>query len=198
MTITTVLLDLDGVIRHFDPTYRPSIERKHDLPVGILEATAFEDELITAVTTGRMSRAAWTAEIGRRIGNPEAAAEWLANRGTIDEELMTEVDRLRANGITVAVLTNGTDTVQEELSDHGVLHRFDALFNTWDIGYIKPDPRAFSHVLDELKVAADTVFFTDDSAAKLAGAVELGMTARPYENVDTFRLHLTELGLGLG
>ena len=195
MTITVVLLDLDGVIRHFDPEFRPSIERTHGLPDGILQATAFEDGLITATTTGRLTRAAWTEEIGRRIGNPEAAAEWLANRGHIDNELMAEVDRLRANGIIVAVLTNGTDTVDQELVDHGVFDRFDAVYNSWAIGHIKPDPRAFTHVLDELAVTGDQVFFTDDSEKKLAGAVEVGMTARRYRGVDEFRQHLAELGL---
>ena len=70
------------------------------------------------------------------------------------------------------------------------------MFNTWDIGVAKPDPRAFQHCCNELGVAPAEVFFTDDTESKLAGAVELGMTARHFVDVETFRRHLGELGIG--
>lgn len=195
MTISTVLLDLDGVIRHFDPEHQLTVERTHGLTPNVLSDTAFSGELIHQVTTGEITRAAWTAEIGRRIGNPVAAAEWLAVRGTIDHDLLAVVDQLRSDGILVAILTNGTDTVPAELDNFGITERFDAIFNTAEIGYIKPDRRAFEHVVTALGVAPDTVFFTDDSAGKLSGAVELGMTARQYIDLKTFCSHLEELGL---
>jgi FMN phosphatase YigB (HAD superfamily) len=37
------------------------------------------------------------------------------------------------------------------------------------------DTIPFQHVLDSMHAAASTVFFTDDSLAKLAGAATLGM-----------------------
>lgn len=196
MTITTVLLDLDGVIRHFDPDHRSNVERANGLTPGILWEVGFEAALIHSVTTGKITRAAWAEEIGRRIDNPLAATEWLAARGTIDEELLLMVDRLRADGHTVAILTNGTDTVPAELDHFGITERFDAVFNSAEIGYIKPDRRAFEHVVSALAVTPEAVFFTDDSAGKLQGARELGMTARQYVGLDTFRSHLGELGLG--
>ena len=195
MTISTVLLDLDGVIRHFDPTHRPGVEQTYGLVPGTLQETAIETELIHSVTTGKITRAAWTEEIGRRIGSPAAALEWLSARGTIAHDLLALVDQLRADGIIVAILTNGTDTVPAELDDFGITERFDAVFNTAEIGYIKPDPRAFLHVVTALDVPPEAVFFTDDSAGKLSGAIELGMTARQYIDLQTFRSHLDELGL---
>jgi putative hydrolase of the HAD superfamily len=195
VTISTVLLDLDGVIRHFDPDHRPGVERTYGLTPGTLQETAFEAELIHSVTTGKISRAAWTAEIGRRVGSPAAASEWLAARGTVDHDLLAVVDQLRAGGLTVAILTNGTDTVPAELDRFGITERFDAVFNTAEIGYIKPDRRAFLHVVTALGVAPEEVFFTDDSAGKLSGAIELGMTAKQYIDLDTFRSHLSELDL---
>lgn len=195
MTITTILLDLDGVIRHFDPEHLATVERAAGLEPGTLMAAAFEAELILLVTTGQITRAQWTAEIGRRVNNPEAAAEWLGATGSIDTELLTLVDELRSAGLTVAILTNGTDTVQAELTAHGIIDRFDALFNTAEIGFVKPDRRAFEHVVSALGVMPESVFFTDDSAGKLSGAIELGMTARQFVGVETFRTHLAELGL---
>lgn len=196
MPFTTVLLDLDGVVRHFDPTHRPGIEQKYGLPTDILRPTAFEDTLIDEVVTGGITRARWIEIIGERVGSHQAAAEWLDNRGAPDAEMLAECDRLRAAGYTVAILTNGTDIIPDEMVELGIGARVDAVFNTWEIGYAKPDPRAFEHCVRELAVDPSEVFFTDDSERKLAGAIEIGMTARPFVDVDTFRTHLVELGIG--
>lgn len=193
MAITTVLLDLDGVIRHFDPAHVASVEQHHGLRPGALATAAFGADLVGRVITGKMTRVAWVEEVGELVGNPAAADEWLARPGRVDWDLVGVVDELRRSGTTVAVLTNGTDTIPQELWHLGIGEQFDAVFNTADIGFAKPDRRAFQHVCAQLEVDAPQVFFTDDSASNLAGAVEIGMTARVYEGVARFRQHLDEL-----
>ena len=192
--LTTVLLDLDGVVRHFDQAHLGSVETSHGLAVGTILQTAFAPDLLQPVITGRMSRTAWAEEVGRRIGVMDAAMEWMATPGTADEEMLAEVKTLRSEGVVVAILTNGTDTIPAEMRELGLDIRFDAIFNSAEIGFAKPDRRAFQAVCDELAVEPTAVFFTDDSASKLAGAVELGMTARLFEGVEPFRDHLEELG----
>ncbi len=150
--MTTVLLDLDGVIRHFDPGHVADVERRHELPSGALTAAGFRPELLELVVTGRITRAAWVARVGVRVGSSAAAEEWLAERGRIDWELLALVDDLRDAGVTVAVLTNGTDTIPQELAELGVSNRFDAVFNSAEIGFAKPDRRAFEHVCARLGV----------------------------------------------
>jgi hypothetical protein len=79
-------------------------------------------------------------------------------------------DEIRRLGLTAALLTNGTDTIPAEVAAPGLESHFDAIFNSADIAFVKPDIRAFDHVLDALAVLGPDVFFTDDSAAKLLGA----------------------------
>ncbi len=194
--INTVLLDLDGVVRHFDPARVGQIEQKYELAAGRLLSVAFEDELLTMAITGQISREEWTARIGEIVGSPSAAEEWLTgSRGTVDPEMLAEVADLRSRGVVVAVLTNGTSTIPDEMRELGLVNKFDAIFNTFDIGYAKPDRRAFEHVCRELAIEPASVFFTDDSPTKLVGAQELGMTVRHFVDVLTFRQHLNEVGL---
>ena len=141
-----------------------------------------------------MGRTAWAEEVGRRIGVMDAAMDWMAAPGTTDGEMLAEVDTLRSAGVVVAILTNGTDAIPAEMRDLGLDVRFDAIFNSADIGVAKPDRRVFQAVCDALAVEPAEVFFTDDSASKLAGAVELGMAARLFEGVESFRDQLKELG----
>jgi glucose-1-phosphatase len=193
--VRAVVFDLDGVIRHFDPEHVAGIERAHGIDAGSIEAFAFSSPIIHDVTTGRIRRSEWIAAIGEHLGAPAAAAAWDAQPFTADTELLTLVDELRTAGVVVAILTNGTDTVPEELARTGIDDRFDAVFNSATIGHAKPDVRAFRHVLDALGLDGPEVFFTDDSAPKLVGAEALGMPTHHFTGVARLRMALAAAGL---
>lgn len=195
--IRVVLFDLDGVIRHFDPAHVAEIERRHGLVSHTIAGAAFSAPLIDEVTTGRITRAEWVRRIGERIGNDAAATEWGAHPAVVDGAVLELSDELRAAGLRTAVLTNGTDTIPAELAAHGISDRFDAVFNSAEIGFAKPDPRAFQHVLDALRVEATEVFFTDDSPSKLAGAESLSMRTHLFAGADDLRVQLIAAGVGI-
>lgn len=193
--IRIVLFDLDGVIRHFDPNHVTDIERRHGLAPGSLEGVAFARPLIENVTTGRITRAEWVRRIGVQVGSAPAANEWGVQPAELDEGLLELSDEIRSLGLRTAVLTNGTDTISAEITHMGIADRFDAIFNSADIGFTKPDIRAFEHVLDALGVAAEEVFFTDDSASKLAGADSLSIRTHLFTGIDTLCEQLVQAGV---
>lgn len=193
--IRAVVFDLDGVVRHHDPAQVDAIEARHGLSTGAITAAAFAEPLITRLVTGRISRADWVREVGSRLGNTGAVAEWAAQIARADPEILRLADELRTAGVTTAILTNGTDETTAEARELGLAAHFDAVYNSAEIGYAKPDVRAFQHVLDGLSVTGPEAFFTDDSASKLAGAVELGMTVHHFTGVDGLRLALNKSGV---
>ena len=149
---TTVLLDLDGVLRHFDLDRVHTIEQRYGLRDGILHEVAFEPELVDQVITGRIRRTEWVQRVGERVGQVDAAIETFDDIGVVDAAMLAEVDALRSDGATVAVLTNGTDTIREEMEALGIDSRFDAIFNSADLGVAKPDRRVFESVCSRLEV----------------------------------------------
>ena len=191
--ISTVLLDLDGVIRHFDADHVHDVEQSYGLEPGALTAVAFDPELLRLVTTGRISRSEWIRRIGTTVGHDDAAREWLSAPGVIDQMMLAEVDALRRRGLCVALLTNGTDTIVDELAALHLQGCFDAVFNSSSIGYAKPDPRVFRHVCDALRVQPSDVFFADDSLVNVAAAVDAGLAAAHFVNVESFRDALVRL-----
>lgn len=195
--IRAVLFDLDGVIRHFHPEHVAAIERAHDLAPGTIEAVAFAAPLIDEVTTGRITRAEWVRAVGEHIGDPAAAEAWGRQPFTPDAEVLALADELRAAGYTTAVLTNGTDGIPAEVASFGLHDRVDAVFSSHEIGFAKPDVRAFRHVLDALDLDGPEVFFTDDSERKLAGAEELGMRVHHFTGADGLRAALRSSGIDL-
>lgn len=193
--ISAVLFDLDGVIRHFEVDDAAEIERRHRLASGELRRVAFSAPLLTEVTTGRITRHEWVQTIGQRIGNAAAAAEWSRLIPTVDIETLTLVDELRRLGLTTAVLTNGTDSIATEVREAGIDRHFDEIFNSADIGFAKPDSRAFRHVLQVLNRKPAEVFFTDDSVSSVDSAQILGLTAHLFTGVDKLRVALAEAGV---
>ena len=189
------MFDLDGVIRHFDPAVLAKIEAKHSLEPGALRAAAFRRKLATAVTTGQLSRRAWVEQVGVAVGSAAAASEWLSQPGSVDAEMMDIVTELRTSGIPVAVLTNGTDTLRAELTDLNLVDAFDWLFNSADIGFTKPDRRAFEYCGAAMNVAPATVYFTDDSVHKLSGALDIGIDATHFSGAEQCRSELEARGL---
>lgn len=195
--IRAVVFDLDGVVRHFDPEHVADIERRHDIAPGSIERFAFADPQIKQVTTGELSRSEWIGLIADHIGNCEAAQEWGDQPYHVDAAILDLADELRSLGLVTAILTNGTDTIPTEMALLGLPSRFEPIFNSASIGFIKPDERAFAYVLEHLTLPAGDVFFTDDSDRKLAGAATLGMITHHFTDVAGLREALRAEGIGL-
>lgn len=194
-TIRAVVFDLDGVVRQFDDAHTADIETRHGLASGAVVDAAFEPELLAQVTTGRISRRTWVARVAEALGSTAAAEEWGRQPSEVDTEVLAVADALRAAGIRTAILTNGTDTIPAEADQLGLPLHFDAIFNSAEIGWAKPDARAFQHVLDALGLAASEVFFTDDSASKLVGAEEVGMLTHHFTSAEGLRGALRAVGV---
>jgi HAD superfamily hydrolase (TIGR01509 family) len=192
--VDAVLVDLDGVVRHFDVAHREELERAHGLAPGAILEAAFDVARVGDASDGSITKAAWLAAVGEAIGAPEAALAWGSSPAAVDTDVLAIVDELRADGLPVGILTNGTDEVAAELAALDLTDRFDHLFNSWEIGHTKPDRRVFAHCCAVLDLPPERVAFTDDSPAKLAGARELGMPVDPFVGADRLRAWLRSLG----
>lgn len=192
--IKAVVFDLDGVVRHHDHTGTIAIEAEHGLEPGAIAAAAFAEPRLTELVTGRLSRAEWLRLLGEQVGTAAVNA-WGSQSVSTDPQVLRLADELRTAGLTTAILTNGTDETAAEVEQLGLGEHFDAIHNSADIGWAKPDRRVFQHVLDALGHAGPEVFFTDDSASKLAGAVELGMVTHHYTGASGLRRALRESGI---
>ncbi|HEV7721687.1 MAG TPA: HAD-IA family hydrolase [Iamia sp.] len=191
--IDALVLDLDGVVRHFDAGHEAELCRRHGLEAGAIAAAAYAPDLLHPVITGRTTKAEWITAVGAALGVPEAAEAWGESPTTLDEAVLAVVDEVRATGRPVVILTNGTDTIDAELATLDVVRRFDGIFNSAVIGHAKPDRRAFAHVCAALDLPPERVAFADDSPAKLVGATELGMTAIAFTDAVSLRAWLVAL-----
>ena len=79
---TALLIDLDGVLRHFDLAVAAAAEARHGLEAGAVLRTAFAWGWLRPALTGAISHDEWIAAVATELGNAEAVAEWQQDTGT--------------------------------------------------------------------------------------------------------------------
>lgn len=94
---------------------------------------------------------------------------------------------LRADGYRVGLLTNGaTDQQTDKLEHTGLNDAFDAICISAQIGFQKPDPRAFRLLADSLGTDPQQCLFVGDNPAHdIAGARAVGMATVLVDRVGT-------------
>jgi putative hydrolase of the HAD superfamily len=200
--IDTLILDLDGVVRHWDPEHFRSTVESFGVTREQFAAEAFEAALYQQAMTGAITAEQWDAEIGRRVSarfgcNPKAvAAAFAAMVWSIDDEVVALVQRVRHAGkAQVAVFSNASTRLEADLESCGVDAAFDVIFNSARLGVVKPDPEAFRTVAAALGASPESCLFVDDTAPNVEGARAAGMQAEQYTDVAALRSLFERAGL---
>ena len=100
-------------------------------------------------------------------------------------ELQRIIERLHAlPHVRVFVLSNHEDTLMSLLEDKApqVIPLIEHIFNSYDIGFSKPDPRSFQTVLDTYQLTPEHCLFVDDKQSNIDAAKGLGIDGFCYEN----------------
>jgi putative hydrolase of the HAD superfamily len=89
--IKAILIDLDGVLRLWNPEQDRQAEQAAGLPAGAIRRVAFSSELLLPAITGRVSDETWRQQISTRLrlDYPQADAEqavqrWSAPSGEVN------------------------------------------------------------------------------------------------------------------
>ncbi len=189
--IDVLLLDVGGVIvPPADQEVVARAERTLGLAAGELGALLYEWEPWYALSTGRIDVDAYWAALGARVGwEPAALAAALRpvwEPSGIDAKVVGLVRAVRPL-VRVAVLSNATLALEQQLTGFGVRDLFDPVINSARVGLRKPDPRIFQHAIDVLGVPAGRILFVDDKQRNTRVAEELGIPSLVYAAASDLR-----------
>jgi putative hydrolase of the HAD superfamily len=197
-----LLIDLDGVLRVWDPEPTAAAERAHGLPEGALEAAAFEWGRLLPAITGRISHDEWVAGVREALAadHPDAdvagaVRQWQSYCGRIDADVLDFVREVRARGIPVALTTNATDRLGGDLAAHGVAAEFDAIVSTAAVGAHKPTKDYFAAACAAVDKAPAQCLFVDDSDRNVRGARVAGLNAYRWNGSQDLPYLRAALGL---
>ena len=89
------------------------------------------------------------------------------------------MERLRSH-YRLGLLSNypSGGTIRESLRNLGIAHLFESVVVSGDVGYIKPHPKPFEIILEQLALSPhQTVMVGDSWLADIEGAKRIGMQA---------------------
>ena len=135
-----------------------------------------------------------------------AMVAWLIQRDVESwthyrEEVWDLIRSFRANGGRTAMLSNGVPEVMARIRSERTLDLwFDVVVVSYEVGYVKPDPRIHEICLSRLGVAANHALFVDDSTENIEAAAKLGIQTLHFTGDRSvrdlgFRVH-SEWGSG--
>ena len=170
-----MLIDLDGVLRRWDPAVGAAVEKSHGLDPGTLHRTAMSWELLRPAVAGEITDAEWMQLIASRLPLPPedattAVAEWQQYRGAVDNEVLAFIREVRTAGRPVGLATNATDRLPGDLTALGLDGEFDAVISSTELRIHKPAPEFFEQACAALGVEPPWVLFVDDDDRTVRGA----------------------------
>jgi putative hydrolase of the HAD superfamily len=115
---------------------------------------------------------------------------------TVDPIMLEWVNRVRAAGMKVAILSNmGEDLLAYMQENFGWLDRFHHLTWSCELNLIKPMAEIYEHTLQKLDVRADEALFLDDRLENVEGARAVGMHSLLFHGVRHLQEDLQREGL---
>ncbi|GAB1642621.1 HAD family hydrolase [Krasilnikovia sp. MM14-A1259] len=170
-----LLIDLDGVLRRWDPAVPAAVEEKYGLAAGTLMGTAFTWDLLRPAVAGELTDAEWMDAIATRLPLPAAdaaaaVAQWQTYRGEVDPDVLAFIREARAAGRPVGIATNATDRLRDDLAALGLADEVDAVVSSWELRIHKPAPEFFARATDAVGLEPQWVLFVDDDDRVVRGA----------------------------
>ena len=118
--------------------------------------------------------------------------------GEKENTKMTELAKeLQLNGIDIFILSN--NFVERA---HYYINKFTFLqvipkkvYYSWQTGFVKPNPEAFTNLLQENNLKPQECLFFDDSEDNITVARHLGLEAKKYTTLENLKNDLSEYKL---
>ncbi len=199
--LRAVILDFGGVIA--EEGFREGL-----LAIGSrngLDPTQFfqtADRLIyeTGYLTGRADEAAFWKSLRQTTGisgDDNELREEILSRFVLRPEMMSYADRLKAQGLTLAILSDQTNWLEEINAGTPFFRHFDAVFNSFRIHKSKRDASVFKEVCASLGVKPAEALFVDDNGNHIERAAKEGLRTIHFTSVNDFERRIAGF-LGAG
>jgi putative hydrolase of the HAD superfamily len=177
-----LLVDLDGVLRRWDPAPMIAVEVAYGLKPAALLETSMSWDIYRPAMAGELTDAAWMDLVAERLPIDleqarAAVAEWQSYRGEVDPEALAFIREVRAAGRKVGLATNATDRLRDDLTTLGLLDEVDVVISSWELKTQKPSPEFYQQACALLGLEPKLVLFVDDDDRAVRGARAAGLSA---------------------
>lgn len=152
-------------------------------------------ELADQVNTGEINWDEFIEVVARdSLHRPEAVRAMYKSE-QIDPRVVKIVNAVSKHQQT-GLLTNAHhDFIEPILDKTGLSHLFNYVFVSSKIGFIKPSPQIFEHVIAACECDPEDILFIDDSPSNTAGAERSGLATILFTDPAQLERELKEQGV---
>jgi len=198
--ITTLLLDVDGVLVSSAPGFLDALDRDYawrdDAEAFLHELARTPAETDTLVGEGDIGALIDTVlpHHSKDLDTEEFLNRWLHEGIVVDQDLVDLIGRAGFDAVHLA--TNQDRRRGTYLAGlFGAQPWLTGALMSFELGVAKPDPRFFTVGLERIGVPAAECLFVDDRAENVEGAAAAGVTGVVYRDRATFETDLRALDL---
>ncbi len=109
---------------------------------------------------------------------------------SLNEDLLSFSQSLKNEGYQIFVLSNNFPERTAYYRSHfpQIFESVSGSYFSWETGLIKPDPKAYEHLLNENKLRGDECIYFDDSEENIQSAATLGIHGYIYTSLEEAKM----------
>lgn len=130
-----------------------------------------------------------TAELS---GLPAQEVARQISLNTPNQPLLTYIGKLKRH-YKIGLLSNASANWLDRMLTPEQLALFDVINLSFEVGFIKPDPRAYGAIAEKLGVEPGECILVDDNQRQCAGGADAGMKTVLYKDFEQAKADLEKL-----
>jgi HAD superfamily hydrolase (TIGR01509 family) len=150
-------------------------------------------ELNHQVDAGLIDYQDFVGDIADMTGVQETEVNKTMRSVVANEALLQYIGEELKPRYKIGLLSNVSDSWLRTLFTKEQLALFDAQALSYEMGVIKPNPRAYEIAAERLDVSPEDCVFIDDQEGNVTGARTAGMKALQFRNLDQLKVDLAAL-----
>jgi len=184
--ISCVLFDLGGVIVNWHNSWLiQEVSDEFKLQKEKLSKEFYKN--LPKIATGKINEKELWYVIGKELEskklmnlNESILYRIFQKHCSLNNSIVDLSKKLSQKGITVGILSNTEPASYLAIKKLTSLDHFEYKFLSYNIGYLKPDPEIYRHVMDNVQFPKEELFFIDDLKSNVESARSEGIDSVQY------------------
>ena len=198
MPVKAIVFDWGGVLmRTVDYAPRYLWDDRLGLAHGSVEKVVHGLDAWHRAQLGEIQIEEYWHAVGDHLGlTPDQAAQLRVDfysGDKLDASVFSFLRQCREKYLKIGLLSNNTSDLLDSIRYAQLESLFDAIIISADIHIMKPDPAAYTAILNQLNVAPAEAVMVDDFSANIKGARSVGMAAVLYTPSGTWNAELQKI-----
>jgi putative hydrolase of the HAD superfamily len=201
--IKCVLFDIGGVLVDWHMSWITSeLSKRFEINEDAL-IRAFSRHL-PALDSGKMDEKMFWQRIASDVNSmplhTSTESLWdtyFRKNAKLNHDIIDLAKNMRKNSYTLGIISNIEKITHAVVDDWNVLDGFEHKFMSYQIGFSKPDPRIYEHVIERLAFEPSQMIFIDDKEPNVHAAKGFGINAIHFTDFLELRKLLSKYGVSV-